>query len=99
MSPLGLLALYLACGIATFPLTILLVRGAVMLLSPARATTAFHTRMDRATATSVAVWILGALLFYAAMVALEWRKPCDDQRTNQLTAYCKKKLGATPDAR
>jgi hypothetical protein len=35
-----------------------------------------------------------ALLFYIAALHIERQKPCDEQHTNQLTAHCKKELGA-----
>lgn len=93
---LGVVALYIACGAATFPLTIALIRSVVSVAAPARATPAFHERMDRATGWLLAGWIVAMLLFYFGAVLLEHRKPCDDQRTNQLTTACKKKLGAIP---
>jgi hypothetical protein len=96
LGPLGILALYIACGAATFPLTIALIRGVVSVAAPARATPAFHQRLDRATAWSFGGWIILMLLLYYGAVLLEHRKPCDDQRTNQLTTFCKKKLGAIP---
>lgn len=96
LGPLGILALYFACGAATFPLTIALIRGVVSVAAPARATPDFHRRMDHATAWSLAGWIVAMLLIYYGLVLLEHRKPCDDQRTNQLTIACKKKLGAIP---
>jgi hypothetical protein len=37
---------------------------------------------------------LGALVFYAIALQIERQKPCDDQHTNQLTAECRKMLGA-----
>ena len=54
MSPLGVVLLFLACGAATFPLTILLVRGVVAVAAPARATPRFHARLDTATGLSLA---------------------------------------------
>ena len=94
MGVLTVILLYLACGAATFPLTIMLVRGAVSVAAPARATPAFHQRLDSATGWSITVWILGVFVFYATAILMERQKPCDDQRTNQLTYECKKFLGA-----
>lgn len=89
MSPLSIVLLFLACGAATFPLTILLVRGVVSVAAPARATPRFHARLDTAIGLSVAVWIVGVLIFYASTVLIERQRPCEEQRTNQLTAACK----------
>lgn len=94
MDALTVFLLYLASGAATFPLTIMLVRGVVSVAAPARATHAFHQRLDNATGWSITVWILGVFVFYATAILMERQKPCDDQRTNQLTYECKKFLGA-----
>ena len=94
MSALKVVLLYFACGAATFPLTIMAVRAAVSVAAPARATPAFHQRLDNAMGWSITVWILGVFVFYWSAVLLERQKPCDDQRTNQLTTECKVKLGA-----
>lgn len=95
MDALTVFLLYLACGAATFPLTIMLVRGVVSVAAPARATPAFHQRLDNATGWSITVWILGVFVFYATAILMERQKPCEEQRTNQLTYECKKFLGAT----
>jgi len=68
MDALTVFLLYLACGAATFPLTIMLVRGVVSVAAPARATPAFHQRLDSATGWSITVWILGVFVFYAAAI-------------------------------
>jgi hypothetical protein len=94
MDALTVFLLYLACGAATFPLTIMLVRGVVSVAAPARATPAFHQRLDNATGWSITVWILGVFVFYATAILMERQKPCEEQRTNQLTYECKKYLGA-----
>ena len=95
MDALTVFLLYLACGAATFPLTILLVRGVVSVAAPGRATPAFHQRLDNAMGWSITVWILGVFVFYATAILMERQKPCEEQRTNQLTYECKKFLGAT----
>jgi hypothetical protein len=95
MSALNVVLLYLACGAATFPLTIMAVRAAISVAAPARATPAFHQRLDNAMGWSITAWILGVFVFYWSAVLVERQKPCDDQRTNQLTTECKIKLGAT----
>lgn len=94
MSALTIFLLYLASGVATFPLTIVLVRGAVSVAAPSRATPAFHRGLDNAMSWSITAWILGVFVFYATAVLIERQKPCDDQMTNQLTYECKKYLGA-----
>lgn len=94
LGPLGFVLLYLACGAATFPLTIAAWRAIVAVAAPARATPGFHERLDRATGWALAGWILCMLVLYFGLVLIERQKPCDDQRTNQLTDACKKKLGA-----
>ncbi len=94
MDPLTVFLLYLASGAATFPLTIMLVRGVVSVAAPARATPAFHQRLDNATGWLITVWILGVFVFYATAILMERQKPCEEQRTNQLTYECKKYLGA-----
>ena len=94
MDALTVFLLYMACGAATFPLTIMLVRGVVSVAAPARATPAFHQRLDNATGWSITVWILGVFVFYATAILMERQKPCEEQRTNQLTYECKKYLGA-----
>lgn len=94
MSVLNVFLLYLACGAATFPLTIMLLRGAVSVAAPSRATPAFHRRLDSAMGWSITTWILGVFVFYAVVLLIERQKPCTEQRTNQLTYECKKALGA-----
>ena len=94
MSALTVVLLYFACGAATFPLTIMAVRAAVAVAAPARATPAFHQRLDDAMGWSITAWILGVFVFYWSAVLVERQKPCNDQRTNQLTTQCKIELGA-----
>lgn len=94
MAVLKVLLLYLACGAATFPITISLLRGAVSLTAPSRATPTFHRRLDSAMGWSITAWILGVFVFYAVAILIERQKPCDEQMTNQLTYECKKALGA-----
>ena len=72
----------------------MLVRGVVSVAVPTRATPAFHQRLDNATGWSITVWILGVFVFYATAILMERQKPCEEQRTNQLTYECKKYLGA-----
>jgi hypothetical protein len=85
---------FLACGAATFPLTLVAVRYAAS-LSPA---SGFAQRIGRgfeaALSLSFVIWVLGALVFYAVALQIERQKPCDDQHTNQLTPECRRMLGA-----
>jgi hypothetical protein len=92
---LGTLILYfLAGGAATFPLTLAVVRYAAS-LSPASALSQKIGRgFETALSLSFVIWLLGALVFYAIALQIERQKPCDDQHTNQLTAECRKMLGA-----
>ena len=89
-----LVLFFLACGAATFPLTLIVVRYAAS-LSPA---SAFSQRIGRgfetALSLSFVIWIAGALIFYVIALQIERQKPCDQQHTNQLTAPCRRLLGA-----
>jgi hypothetical protein len=89
-----LVLFFLACGAATFPLTLVAVRYAAS-LSPA---SAFAQKIGRgfetALSLSFVIWLLGALVFYGVALQIERQKPCDDQHTNQLTPECRKLLGA-----
>ena len=89
-----LVLFFLACGAATFPLTLIVVRYAAS-LSPA---SAFSQRIGRgfetALSVSFVIWIAGALIFYVIALQIERQKPCDQQHTNQLTAPCRRLLGA-----
>jgi len=49
---------------------------------------------ETALSLSLVIWIVGGLVFYAIALDIERRKPCLAQHTNQLTAFCKKELGA-----
>ena len=94
MTLVHLVLFFLACGAATFPLTLVAVRYAAS-LSPA---SAFAQRIGRgfetALSLSFVIWVLGALVFYAIALQIERQKPCDDQHTNQLTPECRRMLGA-----
>jgi hypothetical protein len=88
---------FLACGAATFPLTLSAVYLARSLRGAGRTAGSSGT-FERALALSLVIWIAGALVFYAVAVQIERRKPCIEQHTNQLTDFCKKELGSTePD--
>jgi hypothetical protein len=86
---------FLAGGAATFPLTL-----SAFYLGRSLRDEGGDRRaiLERALSVSMAIWIVGALVFYAAAVQIERRKPCIEQHTNQLTAFCKKELGSVePD--
>jgi hypothetical protein len=84
---------FLACGAATFPLTLLAVHLGRSLRG--RGGPAAGGALERALTLSLVIWIVGALVFYAVAVRVERRKPCIEQHTNQLTDFCKKELGST----
>jgi hypothetical protein len=88
---------FLAFGAATFPLTLSAVYLGRSLLGGGRVASQGGA-FERALTLSLAVWIVGSLVFYALAVQVERRKPCIDQHTNQLTDFCKKELGSVePD--
>ena len=102
MNVANLFLYFLACGAATFPLTL----SAVYLVRSLRsrgatsggAATESGVGLEHALTVSLVIWIAGALVFYAIAVHIERRKPCIEQHTNQLTAACKKELGSVePD--
>ena len=84
----GYVVLFVACGAATIPLTL----GIVRMIAGA----SWSQRLDRALAWSMTVWILGVMIFYAAMVLIERQRPCEMQRTNQITDACKAYLDSLP---
>ncbi len=90
----GLTLIYLACGAATLPLSIVVLRFIVSLSAPNGEARAIDHVFDRAIDVSVFLWIVGSLAFYFCAAHIERRKPCGEQRTNQLTAECRRQLGA-----
>ena len=90
----GLTLIYLACGAATLPLSIVVLRFIVSLSAPNGEAREIDRVFDRAIDVSVFLWIVGGLVFYFCAAHLERRKPCGEQRTNQLTADCRRQLGA-----
>lgn len=91
---LGELALvYLACGAATLPLSIVALRFVISLSAPDGESREVDRIFDRAVDVSIFLWIVGGLAFYFCAAHIERRKPCDDQRTNQLTIECRRQLG------
>jgi hypothetical protein len=95
MSIENLLLYFLACGAATFPLTLSAVYLMASLSPAVRRWPRLGEAFETALSLSLVIWIVGGLLFYAAALHIERRKPCLDQHTNQLTAFCRKELGAT----
>lgn len=90
----GLTLIYLACGAATLPLSIVALRFIVSLSAPNGEAREIDRVFDRAIDVSVFLWIVGGLVFYFCAAHIERRKPCGEQRTNQLTADCRRQLGA-----
>lgn len=90
----GLTLIYLACGAATLPLSIVVLRFIVSLSAPNGEAREIDHVFDRAIDVSVFLWIVGGLAFYFCAAHIERRKPCSEQRTNQLTADCRRELGA-----
>ena len=88
--------IYLACGAATLPLSIVALRFVVSLSAPNGESREIDGVFDRAVDVSVFLWIVGGLGFYFCAAHIERRKPCAEQRTNQLTAECRRQLGASP---
>jgi len=84
---------FLACGAATLPLSIVVLRFVVSLSAPNGESVDVVRVFDRAIDFSVFVWIVGGIAFYFCALALEHQKPCADQRTNQLTQACRIELG------
>ncbi|MSP74496.1 MAG: hypothetical protein EXR12_00025 [Rhodospirillaceae bacterium] len=90
----GLTLIYLACGAATLPLSIVVLRVIVSLSAPNGEAREIDRVFDRAIDVSVFLWIVGGLVFYFCAAHIERRKPCGEQRTNQLTTECRRQLGA-----
>ncbi len=91
----GLILIYLACGAATLPLSIVALRLMAQLSTPKGEPPQVDGVFDRAIDISVFLWIVGGMAFYFCSAHIERRKPCSEQRTNQLTAECRRQLGAS----
>ncbi len=98
MSVETLFLFFLACGAATFPLSLVLVRWISSFAPDASLSRRIERNYEPALSLSLVIWILGALTFYVVALDIEREKPCTEQHTNQLTAECRKELGA-PDHR
>jgi hypothetical protein len=85
-----LLLLFLACGAATFPLSLVALRCAASLAPESRLSRKLTGNFEVALTLSVLIWLVGAVVFYFVALEREHQEPCEDQRTNQLTAECRK---------
>jgi uncharacterized membrane protein YbhN (UPF0104 family) len=85
-----LLLLLLACGAATLPLSLVALRCAASLAPEGRLSRKLTGNFEVALSLSVVIWLVGALAFYVIALELEHQKPCEIQRTNQLSAECRK---------
>ena len=94
MTTLGTLVLFfLACGAATFPLSLMALRYAASLAPQSRLARGIGNGFETALSLSFVIWLVGALAFYAVALEVERQKPCDDQHTNQLTSECRRLYG------
>jgi hypothetical protein len=94
MTMAHLVLFFLACGAATFPLTLIALRYATSLAPASNFSQRIGRGFEAALSLSFVIWIAGALVFYVIALQIERQKPCDQQHTNQLTAPCRKLLGA-----
>ncbi|MFO1161530.1 MAG: hypothetical protein U1E60_22015 [Reyranellaceae bacterium] len=94
MSVENLFLYFLACGAATFPLGIMLVRWIVSFAPNTTLSRRIERSYEPALSLSLVIWIIGAMIFYVIALHIERKKPCIDQHTNQLTTQCKAELGA-----
>lgn len=84
---------FLACGVATFPLTLIGMRVVAALSPGSRIARKLDDTFEAALTISIVVWLLGAFVFYAAALYFERKSDCADQRTTQLTYECRKLYG------
>lgn len=96
MSVENLFLFFIACGAATFPLTLIAVRMLASLSPAGRLAQRIDSSFEKALTTSIIIWIVGALVFYTVALHIERQKPCLEQHTNQLTAECRKELASLP---
>src|SRR5437667_1208526 len=94
MSIENLVLFFIACGAATFPLTLMALRFAASLRPAGWWSHKIASVYEAALSLTLVLWIVGALVFYIIALHIERQKPCDQQHTNQLTPFCKKELGA-----
>ena len=93
MTIANLLLYFLACGVATFPLTLIAMRVVASLAPGGRIARKLDDTFETALTVSIIVWLLGAFVFYGIALYLERQKYCDAQRTNQVVYECRKLYG------
>lgn len=89
MSVEHLFFFFIACGAATFPLTLMALRTIASLSPAGRIAHKIDNIFEKALSVSIMVWIVGALVFYVVALHIERKKPCTEQHTNQLTDACR----------
>ena len=89
----NLLLYFLACGVATFPLTLIAMRVVASLSPGGRIARKLDDTFETALTVSLIVWVLGAFLFYGVSLYIERQNDCAEQRTTQLTYECRKLYG------
>jgi hypothetical protein len=89
MSVEYLFLFFIACGAATFPLTLMALRTIASLSPASRIAHKIDNSFEKALSVSIMVWIVGALIFYVVALHIERKKPCTEQHTNQLTDACR----------
>ena len=89
----NLLLFFLACGVATFPLTLIAMRVVASLSPGSRVARKLDETFETALTVSIIVWVLGAFVFYGVALYMERQKDCADQRTTQLIYECRKLYG------
>ena len=87
------LLLFLACGVATFPLTLIAMRLVAALSAGGRIAGKLDDTFEKALTVSIIVWLLGGFVFYGVALYTERQNDCDGQRTTQLTYECRKLYG------
>jgi hypothetical protein len=88
-----LLLFFLACGVATFPLTLIAMRVVASLSPGGRIARKLDDTFETALTVSIVIWLLGAFVFYGVALYMERERGCADQRTTQLTYECRKAYG------
>jgi len=88
-----LLLYFLACGVATFPLTLIAMRVAASLSPGGRIARKLDETFEAALTVSLIVWLLGAFVYYGVALYIERQNDCAEQRTTQLTYECRKLYG------
>jgi len=87
------LLFFLACGVATFPLTLIAMRVVASLSPGGRIARKLDGTFETALTVSIVIWLLGAFVFYGVALYMERQRDCADQRTTQLTYECRKLYG------